>query len=574
MKTTCSIILSGLLLILFFQSCKSGSSDSDAIATDSLTISQGEISFNKNCSGCHNFRQDGIGPQLSGLTEEVSPSWIHHFIENPQKMIDTGDARATALFKKYHTTMPSFAAQPVEEIDAIIAFLNTHKSKGKKAEDANDNSLKNPIPDSIQYSGLVVNIKAITRFPASSDSGKTPLARITKLDYQPKTKDLFVLDLRGKLYKMVNDQPVEYMDMHKLEPKFINEPGLATGFGSFAFHPDFAKNGLLYTTHTEPAKTATPDFGFADSIKQTLQWVLTEWKTGKPGTVPFAGTGRELLRISMVEGIHGVQEIVFNPQAKPGSSDYGLLYIGIGDGGAVEAGYPFLAHDPAKPWGSVFRIDPAGRNSANGKYGIPAQNPFVKNHSANALGEIYAYGFRNPHRITWTSSGLILVSNVGHGNIESVNLLEPGHDYGWPIREGKFVVNPSGNLNKIYSLPADDSSYHITYPIAEYDHDEGKAVTGGYEYTGKNIPALKGKFIFGDIPSGRLFFINMADIKQGKQAVIKEWKISIDGATETFSHIYNKGRVDMHFGKDADGELYILTKLDGKMYKLVGAATK
>src|ERR1044071_1394639 len=144
MKTTCSIILSGLLLILFFQSCKPGSSDSDAIATDSLTISQGEISFNKNCSGCHNFRQDGIGPQLSGLTEEVSPSWIHHFIENPQKMIDTGDARATALFKKYHTTMPSFAAQPVEEIDAIIAFLNTHKSKDKKAEDANDNSLKNP----------------------------------------------------------------------------------------------------------------------------------------------------------------------------------------------------------------------------------------------------------------------------------------------------------------------------------------------------------------------------------------------------------------------------------------------
>src|SRR6185436_7524148 len=162
------------------------------------------------------------------------------------------------------------------------------------------------------------------------------------------------------------------------------------------------------------------------------------------------------------------------------------------------------------------------------------------------------------------SSGLILVSNVGHGNIESVNLLEPGHDYGWPIREGKFVVNPSGNLNKIYSLPADDSSYHITYPIAEYDHDEGKAVTGGYEYTGKNIPALKGKFIFGDIPSGRLFFINMADIKQGKQAVIKEWKINIDGAAETFSHIYNKGRVDMHFGKDANGELYILTKLDGK----------
>lgn len=569
MKKIVSVIAAFMLMFFLFQSCKSGSSDKEAIATDSLTIAKGETSFNKNCSGCHNFRQDGIGPQLNGLTEEVPVSWIHHFIENPQKMIDTGDARATALFKKFHTMMPSFAAQPADEINSIIAFLNTHKEKGKKADDVNDGSLKNPIPDSIQSSGLVVKLKTVVQFPASSDSGKTPLARITKLDYQPKTNNLFVLDLRGKLYKLVNDQPVEYMDMHKLQPKFINEPGLATGFGSFAFHPDFAKNGLFYTTHTEPAKTAKPDFGFADSIKQTLQWVLTEWKTDKPGAVPFSGTGRELFRISMVEGIHGVQEIAFNPLAKPGSTDYGLLYIGIGDGGAVEAGYPFLAHDPGKPWGTVFRIDPAGRNSANGKYGIPSQNPFVQAHNANALGEIYAYGFRNPHRITWTSTGKILVSNIGHGNIESVNLIEPGHDYGWPIREGKFLLNPYGNLNKVYALPANDSTFHITYPIAEYDHDEGKAVSGGYEYTGKNIPALKGKFLFGDIPSGRLFYINMADIKEGKQAVIKEWKVNIDGKIQTFSALDNKGRVDLHFGKDADGELYILTKLDGKMYKLV-----
>jgi len=72
------------------------------------------------------------------------------------------------------------------------------------------------------------------------------------------------------------------MDMAKLKPEFINEPGLGTGFGSFAFHPDFAKNGLLYTTHTEAPNSGKADFTYADSIKVTLQWVLTEWKAYEP----------------------------------------------------------------------------------------------------------------------------------------------------------------------------------------------------------------------------------------------------------------------------------------------------
>ncbi|MES1222512.1 MAG: PQQ-dependent sugar dehydrogenase, partial [Bacteroidota bacterium] len=384
----------------------------------------------------------------------------------------------------------------------------------------------------------------------------------------------FILDLRGKLYKLQNDQPVVYMDMAKLEPKFINVPGLATGFGSFAFHPDFFKNGLIYTTHSEPAHSGKDGFGFPDSIKSTLQWVLTEWKTDQPGAVPFVGKGRELLRVSMVSGIHGVQEITFNPLAKPGDKDYGLLYIGIGDGGAVEEGYPFLAHSQEKIWGTVLRIDPAGRNSSNGQYGIPANNPFAKTQNAKAWKEIYAYGFRNPHRITWSHSGQMLVCNVGHGNIESLNLILPGHDYGWPIREGNFLLNPYGNLNSVYALPKDDSSYHITYPVAEFDHDEGKAISGGFEYTGNAIPQLKGKYLFGDIPTGRLFYIEMADIKLGKQAKIREWKVAVNGTIQTLHKLCGTDRVDLHFGKDDKGELYILTKPDGKMYKIVSATIK
>ena len=139
--------------------------------------------------------------------------------------------------------------------------------------------------------------------------------------------------------------------MAKEKPKFIHKPGLATGFGSFAFHPDFQKNGLLYTTHVESPGSGKADFAYNDSIKVTLQWVLSEWKTETPNAFPFSGKSRELFRINMVGSFHGVQEITFNPLAKPGDEDYGLLYIGIGDGSSVEFGYPFLVHSPGENLG-------------------------------------------------------------------------------------------------------------------------------------------------------------------------------------------------------------------------------
>src|SRR5437868_8383289 len=106
-----------------------------------------------------------------------------------------------------------------------------------------------------------------------------------------------------------------------------------------------------------------------------------------------------------------------------------------------------------------------GRNSANGHYGIPPDNPFAHSQNTKELGEIYAYGFRNPHRIAWNKSGKMLVFNIGQANIESVNLILPGHNYGWPTREGNFLFDPNGDLSKVYPLPANDSIYKITYPV-------------------------------------------------------------------------------------------------------------
>jgi glucose/arabinose dehydrogenase len=216
-----------------------------------------------------------------------------------------------------------------------------------------------------------------------------------------------------------------------------------------------------------------------------------------------------------------------------------------------------------------------GKNSRNGKYGIPADNPFVNSNNKYVVKEIYAYGFRNPHRITWIKSGDMLVSNIGQGNIESINLIKPGNDYGWPIREGSFLIaDIKNNISTIFPLPSNDSIYKITYPVVEFDHDEGKAISGGVEYWGNDIPVLKGKFLFGDIPSGRLFYTNIADIKQGKQATIKEWNISINHLPKTLKEVCGSNRVDLHFGRDINGDLYILTKADGKVYKITSAIMK
>src|SRR3954453_7289156 len=95
-----------VLFFLNFSSCNSGNSSANDISADSVTIAKGETSFNQNCSGCHNFRQDGIGPQLSGITTKVSPTWIEHFIKDPQQTISSGDEHAKQLFAKYKVVMP------------------------------------------------------------------------------------------------------------------------------------------------------------------------------------------------------------------------------------------------------------------------------------------------------------------------------------------------------------------------------------------------------------------------------------------------------------------------------------
>jgi glucose/arabinose dehydrogenase len=187
----------------------------------------------------------------------------------------------------------------------------------------------------------------------------------------------------------------------------------------------------------------------------------------------------------MVSQIHGMQEITFNPHAKPSDEDYGLLYVGIGDGGSSENGFPFICDNPKNIWSSVLRINPSGNNSQNGNYGIPETNPFKTDRQF--AGEVFCRGFRNPNRIYWTPDGKMIISDIGHINVEELNIGQKGLDYGWPYREGTFIIKPEANMKQVFDLKGNTKSY--TWPSAQYDHDEGNAISAGYVYSANEIVA-------------------------------------------------------------------------------------
>jgi len=535
---------------------------------DSSEILRGQQLFQNNCSACHNFQQKGIGPSLERVTAQVPANWLKKFIQNAPEVIAQGDARANSLFADYKQMMPAFSTLEETDLNALLAYIGANQKKISAKKQGPD-GIKDPLPSAIAPLGLRLQLEQYTTAPASASVA--PLARINKMGVLPGPSErVFIVDLRGKLYELVDKDWRVALDMQQQRPNFIHIPGLATGFGSYAFHPDFYQNGLLYTTHAEKPRSAVADFAYADSIKVALQWVLTEWKINDPNATALSGSSRELMRINMVVNIHGVQEIAFNPLAKKGSNDYGLLYIGVGDGGASENGYPFLCDSKHTVWSSVLRIDPQGRNSRNGRYGIPPANPFARDSDPATKGEVYCRGFRNPNRLSWMPDGKLLITDIGMANIEEINIGVAGGDYGWPYREGTFVINPSGRMDQVYAVSGSEAASRYLYPVAQYDHDEGKAISGGFVYTGTAIPQLRGKYLFGDVNNGRVFSVDSRQLALGKQAPIEELLLLIDGRQTTFQTISGKEKPDVRFGVGANNELFVLTKSDGKVYRVKG----
>lgn len=531
-------------------------------------LSAGQHLFENNCSSCHNFSHNSIGPSLQYTTNNLSREWLKKFIRDAPGMVSIGDSRAKMLFDQYKQMMPPFPDLTIKEIDAILAYMHKNQENGERKQKANEFFINDPVPTRIPQTGGKLYLRTHSTAPATRT--EAPMARINKMQALNGTKErMFVIDLQGILYEINDKQWIIAMDIRKLCSDFVSFPGLGTGFGSFAFHPEFDKNRLLYTTHAEKYKDTLGDLGFDDTVKVGLQWVLTEWKVQDPSVLPFQVKGREVLRIDLFTTSHGVQEIAFNPYAQKSDEDYGLLYICVGDGGAGEKGFAHLCNSTTHASSTVLRINPLGRNSENEMYGIPYTNPFVNDANPLVLKEIYCRGFRNPNRISWTPDGKMLISDIGQSNIEEINIGIPGADYGWPVREGTFVVDPKGDISKVSALRESEPPNKYTYPVLQYDHDEGRAISGGFVYNGSSISELKDKYVFADITNGRFFVTDNNQLNFGGLASIKELEIWINNEKTTFQDVNGSAKPDPRLGIGLKGELYVFTKADGRLYEVV-----
>jgi hypothetical protein len=471
----------------------------------------------------------------------------------------------------------------------------------------------NPIPGPILKRGLQVEVRDLARLPdtrgmLAPDQDVSPAgwARVSYVRDLPDGRR-FVNDSRGILYYLDGgNQPHVYANVAEAFP-YAAYRGLESGFIGFVFHPEFARNGLFYTTHVErgPGNPKTPDYippGFS-AKDVTLQNVITEWHATNPSANVFSGTRRELLREAHVVQnlVHPLGAVEFNPTAKPGDADYGLLYTsgsdqGFSNGGGPNANTASQTQRLDSIATAILRFDPRSPSVTHGvkglgDYTIPTANRFAADNDPKTLGEIYAYGFRNAHRLSWDEDGTMFASDIGMDNVEEINIVKNGENYGWMRREGYWENGRwrGGALNQLFALAADVLSGHekdgFTYPVAIYDHDEGRAVTDGFAYHGR-IAALRGKFVFGDIQNGRVFAADLAEMKKADDgipqtvAAVEEVQLYVRDASgsrhgasmrELVEQTMEKGlpRVDLHISRTGDGELLLHSRQDGVIRLLV-----
>jgi Glucose / Sorbosone dehydrogenase len=473
----------------------------------------------------------------------------------------------------------------------------------------------NPIPAPITKRGLAVEIRDVVRFPdtrglrpADQDVVPAGWARVSYVRDLPDGRR-FANDSRGLLYLLdQNNQPTVYANVAAIFP-FAVYNRLESGFIGFDFHPEFARNGLFYTVHGERAtdNPATPNFippGFTRA-DTTYHNVITEWHATNPAANSFDGTRRELLRVAHVVNnmSHPFGHVEFNPTSKPGAPDYGLLYtsgsdLGFSNGGGPNASNPGQTQRLDTVIGAILRIDPrspsvSGGIKGLGDYTIPAINKFAADGDPKTLGEIYAYGFRNAHRLSWDlTDGTMFASDIGMNNIEEINIVREGNNYGWMKREGLFEngrTRPGGALNQLFPLPADILQGRVkdefTYPVAMYDHSEGQAVASGFAYYGR-IAALRGKFVFGDIVRGRLFVADLAAMKKADDGIpqtvapVEEVQLYVRDAAGNRTYVTFRElieatngataiRADLQISRSRDGELFITSRQDGMIRMLV-----
>jgi hypothetical protein len=510
---------------------------------------------------------------------------------------------------------------------------------------------------------------------------KGQLGRMNSLRSEPANAPLsasrfFVIDQSNILYILDKSTKkfTPYIKFADVFPKFESDTGNTAGVVSIGFDPGYAKNGKFYTVHIEKPDmegSATPTNTHLAALDLKgytttpavnppagpvhLESVLIEWTDTNIRNATFEGTARELLRVGYDRN-HPMADLIFNPLVKSGQDDYGNLYVSVGDGAQGETPGPghSLPQQLDNFMGKILRITPdinlhpKDKLGPNGRYRIPFTgsdpNPFVS--IASARGEIYAYGLRNPHRLDWdTVSKTLLVNDIGLHFWEEIDIVTKGANYGYSEREGDeqlFVDNAgkTGSLVDPQVAFPDRDLLHVdgidepvapVYPAAVYSHWEGDSIGSGFVYRGKQMPQLRGKYIFNDMTTGRIFYVDLAEMiatrgQRNQQAQIHELQIQFkspydtanqnavkrrifDIVAETYSHKggtpaqdrvlpgaagattgwydpehqhakadpegapYGGGRADIRIALGGDGELYVLSKSDGMIRKLAAVVS-
>ena len=389
---------------------------------------------------------------------------------------------------------------------------------------------------------------------------------------------LVVIDQVGRLWVLDESgskMATPFIDltsrMQPLNPGF-DERGLL----GIAFHPNYASNGRLFIYYNAPPRAGGPT--------PTTTWNnlarFSEFHISADPNMVDMSSERVFLEIDDPQGNHNGGTMIFGPD--------GYLYISIGDGGGANDNGNGHVPDwyatntggngqdvEANLWGSVLRLDMDGAMP----YGIPSDNPFV---GRTGLDEIYAYGFRNPYRMSFDMGGSrrLFLGDAGQILYEEVDVVEKGGNYGWNVKEGTHCFSTATPGTSLSDCPTiDPFGNRLIDPVIEMLNAANPAegvktltVIGGHVYRGKEIQGLKGNYVFGSFsrsgtPQGELFV--------AKPAGPGLWPFTEISLVSFTDHL---GEFVKGFGQDLGGEIYVATSTvlgpsgsTGKVYKLVAA---
>jgi glucose/arabinose dehydrogenase len=462
-------------------------------------------------------------------------------------------------------------------VGALLAVTPVLAQRRGQPEPLLPGQSNDPFPTPIPATEGVIKVN-VREFASLPDVNGIA-ARMMLLVDEPGTKRLFVNDMTGPLYSVSYDGKTVTTYVNIDDPKWgvgVQSMGRERGFQSFAFHPQFAEAGArgfgkFYTYTDTPNQTPPADFTTPNPMS-THDTVLLEWTAKTAGAATYDGAPpREVIRFRQPFQNHNAGHLAFKPTAARGSAEFGLLYVGVADGGS--GGDPMrLAQNLGSAFGKILRIDPLG-TAAGKKYGVPAGNPFLK--TAGALPELYAYGLRNPQRFGWDSrNGNLFVADIGQGTIEEISPVTAGANLGWNDWEGsyRFASRQAVTLEKPRSDPG------VTYPVAEWGQVdpllmENSAATGVVVYRGNQVPQLANLLIFADLPSGEIFYVSADKLPQGGQDAIRRILIDQNGTARTVLDLLKEkttaqgkkpaARADLRFGQGPNNQIFLLNKADG-----------